>query len=365
VRLAAAFLTIGFGLPATCGASAGLGQVRPKVEVAFVLDTTGSMGGLIDGAKRRIWSIARQIGEGRPRPDVRIALVAYRDRGDEYVTRVFGLTGDMDEVYRNLMSLQASGGGDAPEHVSAALSDAVHKVAWSQGPALRVMFLVGDAPPHVDYQDGFDYRRHVREARDRGIGVETIECGADPETARYWQEMAGLGGGHFARIDANGGMPVRVTPVDDELARLGAELGTTVVAGGSAAERAKTEGRLAARAAMPTPMAVDAAGYFASADRLAEKDLVDLPAQEQKKELLALRNTSGGTPATLAGKGDAEAVLYLQRQKDRRQEIQKRIAALQTQREVYLSRTAAARDGFDEQVLSALRARAKAVGIDY
>jgi hypothetical protein len=116
---------------------------------------------------------------------------------------------------------------------------------------------------------------------------------------------------------------------------------------------------------MPTPMAVDAAGYFASADRLAEKDLVDLPAQEQKKELLALRNTSGGTPATLAGKGDVEALLYLQRQKDRRQEIQKRIAALQTQREVYLSRTAAARDGFDEQVLSALRARAKAVGIDY
>src|SRR2546422_5427869 len=56
----------------------------PRVEVAFVLDTTGSMGGLIDGAKRKIWSIARRIGEGRPRPDLRIALVGYRDLGDEY-----------------------------------------------------------------------------------------------------------------------------------------------------------------------------------------------------------------------------------------------------------------------------------------
>ena len=85
----------------------------PRVEVAFVLDTTGSMGGLLEGAKRRIWSIARRIGEGRPRPDLRIALVAYRDRGDQYVTRVFDLTGDMDEVYRNLMSFDANGGGVA------------------------------------------------------------------------------------------------------------------------------------------------------------------------------------------------------------------------------------------------------------
>jgi len=67
----------------------------PRVEVAFVLDTTGSMGGLIEGAKRRIWSIARRIGQGRPRPDLRIALVGYRDLGDEYVTRVHDLSGDM------------------------------------------------------------------------------------------------------------------------------------------------------------------------------------------------------------------------------------------------------------------------------
>ena len=114
----------------------------PRVEVAFVLDTTGSMGGLIEGAKRRIWSIARRIGEGRPRPDLRLGLVAYRDRGDAYVTQVHDLTGDMDAVYRALMSFQADGGGDGPEYVSAALADAVHRVSWSQGPGLKVIFLV-------------------------------------------------------------------------------------------------------------------------------------------------------------------------------------------------------------------------------
>jgi hypothetical protein len=77
---------------------AALGKPRPRVEVAFVLDTTGSMGGLIEGAKRKIWLVARRIGEGQPRPDLRIALVAYRDRGDQYVTRVHDFTGDMDAV---------------------------------------------------------------------------------------------------------------------------------------------------------------------------------------------------------------------------------------------------------------------------
>src|SRR5262245_5685028 len=178
----------------------------PRVEVAFVLDTTGSMGGLIEGAKRRIWSIARRIGEGQPRPELRIALVGYRDLGDEYVTRVHDLSGDMDEVYQSLSSLTANGGGDGPEHVSRALHDAVHRISWSQGPALRIIFLVGDAPPHVDYQDGFDYHRHALEARQRGIVVETILCGGDPQASAVWQQIASLGQGHYAQIDAQGGM---------------------------------------------------------------------------------------------------------------------------------------------------------------
>src|SRR6201988_5514536 len=82
--------------------AAAVAAPRPRVEVAFVLDTTGSMGGLIEGAKRRIWSIARRIGEGRPRPDLRISLVGYRDLGDEYVTRVHDMSGDLGDVYHTL-----------------------------------------------------------------------------------------------------------------------------------------------------------------------------------------------------------------------------------------------------------------------
>jgi hypothetical protein len=337
---------------------------RPRVEVAFVLDTTGSMGGLIEGAKRRIWSIARRIGEGRPRPELRIALVGYRDQGDAYVTRVHDFSGDMDAVYANLSAFEAGGGGDWPEHVSQAMSDAVHRVSWSQGEALRIIFLVGDAPPQVRYQDGFDYRRHAREARARGIVVETIQCGPAADTANYWREIAQLGMGHYAQIDGQGGMPVRITPVDAELAKLNAELARTVVVGGSVSEQAAGSRRLESRMAMAPAAAAEAAGYYGVAEKLADKDLVDLPEPEQKRQLEALRKNAA-PPATLAGKTDAQAIAYLKTQKETRARLQGRVVTLQKQREDFLQKQGAPADGFDAQVVQALKQQAQKYGIQY
>jgi Mg-chelatase subunit ChlD len=337
----------------------------PRVEVAFVLDTTGSMGGLIDGAKRKIWSIARRIGEGRPRPDLRIALVGYRDLGDEYVARVHDFSRDMDEVHERLMAFQASGGGDTPEHVSAAMGAAVQQLSWSPGQALQIIFLVGDAPPHLDYQDGHDYARYAKAARARGIAVETVQCGGDPVTARFWQQIASLGDGHYARIDAQGGMPALVTPVDAELARLNGELAGTVVAGGSAAEQAKTSRRLETRAAMPAAMAAEAASYYATADRLAERDLVSLNGEAQRKEVKKLADRPAEAPKALRGRSEAEALAYLQAQQQKRAQLQSQIGALQKQREDYLAKAGSKKDGFDEQVVQALRDRAARHGIQY
>ena len=359
-------LALTLAVAAVSSAPTRVTQARPpRVEVAFVLDTTGSMGGLIEGAKRRIWSIARRIGEGRPRPDLRIALVGYRDLGDEYVTRVHDLSGDMDEVYQNLSAFNADGGGDTPEHVSRALHDAVHRISWSQDGGLRVIFLVGDAPPHLDYQDGFDYHRHVAEARQRGIVVETVLCGGDVQAAAVWQQIAALGQGHYAQIDGQGGMPVAVTPVDADLARLNGALAATVVAGGTATEQAGVTRKLEARRAMPMAAAAEAASYFADAGRLAEKDLVDLPAAEQKKQIDALQR-AGTAPTEVKGKTADEAVAYLQAQKGRRAELQARIQTLQKQREQYLRAQPGARtDAFDEKVVQNLREQAAQQGIKY
>src|SRR5262245_62262891 len=106
---------------------------RPVVEVAFVLDTTGSMGPLIEGAKRKIWSIATAIIDCTPDADIRMGLVAYRDIGDIYVTKKFDLTTDIQGVYGGLLQFRAQGGGDWPESVNEALCVAVNQLSWSYG----------------------------------------------------------------------------------------------------------------------------------------------------------------------------------------------------------------------------------------
>src|SRR5215210_665074 len=75
---------------------------KPQVEVVFCLDTTGSMSGLIEGAKQKIWSISNQIVAGKPTPNLKVGLLAYRDRGDAYVTKMTDLTDDLDKIYATI-----------------------------------------------------------------------------------------------------------------------------------------------------------------------------------------------------------------------------------------------------------------------
>ncbi|HSB26909.1 MAG TPA: vWA domain-containing protein, partial [Pyrinomonadaceae bacterium] len=131
---------------------------QATLEMVFVLDTTGSMGGLIEGAKQRIWGIVNEVMQSSSHPSVKIGLVAYRDRGDQYVTQVLPLTDDLDKVYSTLMNYDAAGGGDGPENVRRALADGLTRAGWSNSSAnlAQVIFLVGDAPPHNDYNDEQD-----------------------------------------------------------------------------------------------------------------------------------------------------------------------------------------------------------------
>src|SRR5690348_7427604 len=130
--LAAVLAALGLCLPARADdKKLAPAKPKPKVEVVFCLDTTGSMGGLIEAAKQKIWSISNQIANGKPTPDLKIGLVAYRDKTDAYITKVFDLTDDLDAVHGHLKEFAAEGGGDGPESVNKALDDAVNKIKWS------------------------------------------------------------------------------------------------------------------------------------------------------------------------------------------------------------------------------------------
>lgn len=210
---------------------------RPVLEMVFVLDTTGSMGGLIEGAKQKIWSIVNEVMQSQSKPAVRVGLVAYRDRGDEFVTKVLPLTNDLDRVYSTLMNYNAAGGGDTPEDVRRALADGIHKTAWSQpSPSVaQILFLVGDAPPHEDYRDEPTVETSVAEASRAGIIVNTIQCGNLTQTTPVWQAIANRGQGQYFAIAQDGGVQAISTPYDKPLADLGAKLGSTYMAYGGGA----------------------------------------------------------------------------------------------------------------------------------
>ncbi|MFZ5472137.1 MAG: VWA domain-containing protein [Myxococcota bacterium] len=348
---------------------------KPRVEMVFALDTTGSMGGLIEGAKRKIWSIVNEVAQGKPTPDVRIGLVAYRDRGDAYVTRVTQLSGDLDAVYAKLMALRADGGGDHPENVNQALSDAVKKIEWSspQTRALRVVFLVGDAPPHMDYQDVPSYEQTVSEAAKRGIVVNAIRCGNDASAGTHWTRIARLGGGDFLSIDQSGGMVAVATPFDDDLARLSGELDKTYVVAGRREERTRAEESLAKAAEM-----VASGGGVASATRAAYRSkTMAAPAPAASADLVgAFEKDSAEAEKKLADKESLpepmqamsleERKAYVQKKSEERKAIQAKIDALGKQRAEYLKKQVAAKDSFDEKVVEVVRKQATAkAGIAY
>jgi uncharacterized protein YegL len=249
-RFWAALFFVGLAsLGADCMAQSGervMPQPAPRqqVDVVFVLDTTGSMTGLIEGAKRKIWAIANTIIDQHPEAQIRMGLVAYRDIGDNYVTQSHPLTPDIQGIYGKLLTFRAAGGGDTPESVNEALDVAVGQQPWLEanapGQNSRILFLVGDAPPHMDYKQDRKYPEIIREARQKNILVNTVQAGDSNETRKVWQEMARLGAGEYIAIPQDGGRIVVIeTPYDEEIVIIQRQLNVTVIPYGKRESQAR------------------------------------------------------------------------------------------------------------------------------
>ncbi len=330
---------------------------RHAVDVVFAVDTTGSMGGLIEGAKRTVWSIATHIRQTEPDAELRIGLVAYRDIGDDYVTRDLALTGDLDAVFAELAGFRADGGGDTPEDVAAALYDTLHKMQW-RGDARKLVFLVGDAPP-ADRGDVPRFDVLAREAGDRGIILNTIRCGVDGDTARAWQQIAALGHGQFSSIEQDGGVQQVATPYDERLAALSARVDSTAVIVGDDGERAAYEHNVAVNAAAPAPAQADRAAYYATGDQAGERASNDLVGGVVAGKMHAGKIARTRLPAELRGLSPEELQAEIQRRAQLRRDAEAEMTKLTRQRLEYLRANAKGEGGFDAKVNATIDAQLK------
>jgi Mg-chelatase subunit ChlD len=317
----------------------------PKVEVVFVLDTTGSMGGLINAAKEKIWSIANTLATSKPSPEIKIGLIGYRDRGDEYVTRVHNLTDDLDLIYSKLLDFKANGGGDSPESVNQALNEAVAKMNWGKDKNIfKVIYLVGDCPPHMDYQDDVKYSETCKIAAEQGIFINTIQCGTQSETTPIWKDIALKAEGMDFRVEQSGSAILASTPFDSELAKLSASLDDTRIFYGSKAELEAQENRAlnsdkiykdASLAAQASRVAFNAGGRggAAASNFTGKKELVN-DIENGRVQLSEMK--ADELDEKMKGMTPEQQKEYIEKMSAKRKDIQKQIQDLSGKRQQYI-----------------------------
>ncbi|HEY4281921.1 MAG TPA: hypothetical protein VGM62_02580 [Chthoniobacterales bacterium] len=346
-------------------------QSKPRIEVCFVLDTTGSMGGLIEGAKQKIWSIANEMISAKLTPQLKLGLIGYRDRGDEYVVKTFALSDDIDAMYGHLRDFKADGGGDTPESVNEALDEAIHKMPWTaDNKVLKIIFLVGDAPPHMDYPNSPKYPDLCREAARKDLIINTVQCGDMADTRPIWQEIAKLSEGNYVAIAQSGNMQVVSTPMDKELASLNGRISKTLIPYGDV--RLQREVRVKSEIAAAAPMAAmaDRLSYNSKTGRGVQGggELIDaLNTSELKLEAIDQKQL----PEEFQKLDKSELQKRVDKARGERAELQKKVTELSKKREDYIAaenkRLAAEGKGnaFDAKVAETLKAQAAKKGIVY
>ena len=340
-------------------------QMR-QVDLAICLDTSGSMEGLIDSAKQKLWAVVNELATAKPRPALRVALYQYGNNGlqqeNGWVQRVCDLTDDLDTVYEKLFALKTNGG---TEYVARVVRSASDELKWSsQKNALKIIFVAGNEPAT---QDGKYKLKDVCSATiAKGIIVNTIFCG-DEATGRStgWADAANWADGRFAAIDQDKGTVAIVTPFDKKLADLGTELNTTYIAYGTSAPAS------AARQAAQDANAVTAGAPVAAQRALAKSsslyrnagwDMVDA-AKDKRLDVKQMKEEE--LPAQMKKMTPDQRQAFVDQQAKRRETLQKDIQDLGLKRDAYVKEQMAKQGltekaAFDGVLRAAIRQQAQA-----
>jgi len=183
------------------------------VDIAFVVDATGSMQDEIDYLKLDINKVIYESKKNSPELQMNFGSVFYRDYGEEYITKKQDFTKVLSESAAFIERQNARGGGDQPEALDLALSTAIDSLSWREEARTRIMFLVLDAPCHNNSKIQAKIRRLANKAAEKGIKIIPVTGSGINKSAEYLMrslslttngtyvfltDHSGIGNGHIA-----------------------------------------------------------------------------------------------------------------------------------------------------------------------
>lgn len=340
----------------------------PRIQLAILLDTSGSMSGLINQARTQLWKIVNELAatrqNGQP-PQLEVALYEYGKSSipasEGFLRQIAPLTEDLDLISAELFALTTNGGQEYCGHV---ISAATTGLKWTKGDRdLRLIFIAGNEGFE---QGAVDYREACGAAIARGITVSTIYCGTDGDAVSAgWKDGAKLADGSYLSIDQNQAVAEVRTPFDEQLAKLSGSLNGTFIRYGQAEKRALARTRQAAqdrlsREAAPAA-AAERAKFKASAQYRSAGDLVEA-VQTGKVKLQELKPAE--LPEELQKLSEAELKKAVEQKGAERAALQKQIRELSEKRDRFIAEErarqaeATGKETFDGAVLRAVRQQA-------
>jgi hypothetical protein len=346
---------------------------KPLVQIAILLDTSGSMEGLIEQAKSQLWKICNEFIKARQdgvAPEVQVALYEYGKSSlsseSGWIRQIQPLTTDLDKISEELFALKTNGGD---EYCGWVIKDAVNALAWSpRSDVYKVIFIAGNEP---FTQGPVNYAESCKAAITQGIIVNTIHCGSEAEGINgKWKDGADLADGKYLVIDQNRAVVSIEAPQDKEIAKLGVELNKTYIAYGIAGKAGESRQKMqdanvlslapASGAAVQRSVAKASANY-----QNASWDLVDA-AKEKDFEIAKLKTED--LPAEMKKMSVEERKAYVEKNAVDRAGLQKQIAQLNAVREQYVAqrmRDIAGTNTLDAVVISAVREQSARANFTY
>jgi len=175
------------------------------LDISLVIDTTGSMGDELRYLQTEFTALSATIEAKYPGAEQRWSLVAYRDRGDEYLTRPFDFETDPQVFRQHLADQSSGGGGDFPEAPDAAFAD-MNQFSWrANGATARLAFWVADAPHHDDKAGAL--KSAIEEAQAQGVHIYPVaSSGVDELTELTMRSAAQLTGGRYLFLTNDSGV---------------------------------------------------------------------------------------------------------------------------------------------------------------